>query len=104
VVDAMNCHKIDEKYQINNALNSFVSAKILCNQIIHSFVWIWCVDVSGTTIDSFLINSDKTKHKKLYLISLEEFNDFTQKVANSNPTEMTGVRNSKNGQWEFKSR
>ena len=103
VVDYMNNHHFDKAYQINNPRNKDVLGSTLCNQIIHSFVWVWIVDDVEDIISGFMVSSDRKRHSELYTVQLDDFRKFTQNVANSWPTKMTGKRNRETGQWEFQS-
>lgn len=103
-VDYMNCHRLDQKYQINNSVPKSLRGGLLCDQIIHSFVWTWVLSEDEGRLKGFIVSSDHKKHSEVYLVSLDDWLTYTQKIANSNPTTMQGTRNNKTGQWEFISR
>lgn len=100
-VDYMNCHRLDEKYQINNPISKSLRGGLLCDQIIHSFVWTWVLSEDEYRLNGFIVSSDHKKHSEVYLISFDDWLTYTQEIANSNPTTMHGTRNSETGQWEF---
>ena len=103
-VDDVNCHRIDRKYQLNNAVLKSTSARMLCDQIIHSFVWTWLTDECESKLYGFAVSSDRKRESELFVIDMERFIAYAQEVANSNPSEMRGIRNADTGQWEFVSR
>ena len=100
-VDYFNNHHIDSKYQLNNGLDKTVRAAILCDQIIHSFVWAWLTDDTGGHLDGFMVSSDRKKHSELIAVQLHDWLGFTRAVANSDPTCGLYIRDDAKGEWEF---
>lgn len=86
-VNIFNHHSTDKQYQLNNPFPKSVLAPVLCNQLIHSFVWLWGFD-ENEILSSFLVNSDKTKHKKLYEVKLIDFLEYCLEIANSWPSSL----------------
>lgn len=55
-----------------------IETKIICNSIIHSFVW--NLAYSGDNLLGFLISSDYDKIKVLYLVSIDEWIKYLRYV------------------------
>lgn len=102
-VDYMNCHHLDQKYQINNPTAKRLRGGVLCDQIIHSFVWTWIFDESGENLRGFIVSSDRKKHSEVYVVDMDDWLGYTQSTANSSPTHMKATRNMETGQWVFTS-
>lgn len=102
-VDYMNCHRLDEKYQINNPACKRVRGGVLCDQIIHSFVWTWISDEYEEILKGFIVSSDRKKHSEVYFVDMNDWLGYTQSIANSNPARIDSARNSETQQWEFTS-
>lgn len=102
-VDYMNCHHLDQKYQLNTPLPKKLPGGVLCDQIIHSFVWTWLVDESCEDLKGFIVSSDRKKHSEVYVVDIDNWLGYTQGIAKSNPARMEATRNTKTGQWGFSS-
>ena len=74
----MNSHNLERFYKLEDGSNSSMGLAVLCNTLIHSFVF--KVVVSNPeetdqkeTVIGVLVNSDYSKDKAVYHIELEEF-------------------------------
>ena len=75
-VDYMNCHRLDQKYQINNPVSKNLRGGILCDQIIHSFVWTWLVSDDECHLNGFIVSSDHKKHSEVYLVNIDDWSTY----------------------------
>lgn len=100
-VDYMNCHRLDEKYQIKNPTPKTLRGGLLCDQIIHSFLWTWVSDAADRNLNGFIVSSDRKKHSEVYVVDIDDWLGYTQRIANSHPTQIHGTRNLETGRWEF---
>jgi len=96
-VDHINWHRIDEKYQLNNARVTALPFPFLCDQIIHSFVWVWGY---GRNVNSFLVSSDRKKHSQLFQVSIYRFTEILLHMSGDYPSKVSGTR-VPDGNWTF---
>jgi hypothetical protein len=89
----------ERNYQFNNPIESELSASYLCNQIIHSFVWIWLYENKELT--HFSINSNQTRHKKIYQINIDNFINYCHEASNSWPSRGFGKFNKETQDFEY---
>lgn len=96
-VDLMNWHKIDEKYDLEQENQETRSLHWICNQVIHSFVFVIDFEDDGK-LSGFFISSDKERNKKLYQIRRKQILDILKLIGNDYPAHLDGERN-KEGDW-----
>lgn len=72
VVDLLNSHRIDELYEVENAIEITKPLSYITNQIIHSYIFLYSFK-ERNKIDGIIFNSDKSKHKEVYRLTLKEF-------------------------------
>jgi hypothetical protein len=90
VVDVLNWHKVEEKYQLNNPVPGTVSFSRICNIIIHSYVWIWECDEENVV--GIYLASDNTKNKKLINVNINELIVAFNSLSKSWPGEINMIR------------
>lgn len=71
VVDLLSLHRIDDLYEINNANKITKPFSYVTNQIIHSYIFEYAFK-SRNQIEGVVFNSDRSKKKEVYLLSLSE--------------------------------
>lgn len=49
-----------DRYDMRNGVNTTISLEYLCNQVIHSWIWVTCVTTSRR-LDGFVIASDRDR-------------------------------------------
>lgn len=96
-VDKMNWHKIDVKYDFTNRQKERRNLRWICNQVIHSYVFILGFDEKGK-ISCFYISSDREKNIKLYEVSRQEMLDIFKTIGSDYPSASHGYRG-KDGEW-----
>jgi hypothetical protein len=99
-VDLLNWHRIDEKYNLEKVNKEKRNLLWLCNQVIHSFVFILNFDDYGK-LSGFYVSSDRLRNKKLYQIERKQYLDILKLIGNDYPANSKGYRN-KSGDWIFK--
>jgi hypothetical protein len=80
IIDHLNWHHIEENYQLENELDDENNWKYFINQIIHSFTFMPVFNDSNN-FDGIMLNSDKSKNKNLYYISLHEIIKLLLKIS-----------------------
>lgn len=85
-VTLLNCHKIDELYDLNKKISYSMNLKNLCNLFIHSYVFTFYFHEKG--IVGIFVNSDFSRNKKLYRISLELIISILKQVGEDDPNEI----------------
>jgi hypothetical protein len=70
LIDHINWHRVDSNYNLEKSTKEENDWSYLINQIIHSFSFLFSYDDNGK-LDGFFLNSDKSKDKYLYFVSIE---------------------------------
>jgi hypothetical protein len=74
----------DRSYDFKNVHIEYMSLPYLCNQLIHSFVFVPHFGRHGT-LRGIFFNSDLSKDRKLYYLSISTLEMAFRKVANNYP-------------------
>ena len=85
----MNNHNPERFYKLEGGSNSLIGLAVLCNILIHSFIFKVVVsnaeETDGKeTVIGILVNSDYSKDKALYHIALEDFIKIIEETINDN--------------------
>lgn len=85
----MNNHDLEKFYDLANGRVSSLSLGVLCNTLIHSFVFRVAVsspeETDGKeTVSGIFVNSDYNKDKALYFIQLEDFFNIVEETISDN--------------------
>lgn len=96
-VDIMNWYKIDAKYNLGKEQQEKKNLLWICNQFIHSFVFVLNFDNFGK-LSSFYISSDRERNIKLYQIRRKEFLDILRLIGYDYPA-YTEMNRNKDGDW-----
>ncbi len=96
-IDLMNWHKIAEKYSFEKEVNLSKSLRWLCNQVIHSFVFVLDFDERGK-LSGIYVSSDRERNKYLYFVDRKTILTILKIVGNDYPHESRRIRDSK-GDW-----
>lgn len=101
VADVMNWHQIDELYDLSKKETRRFCPENLCNQIIHSFVFIPCLDDDQTdSLSGFFIVSDHRKGEELYFFGIDEIIRMLEAVANDSIESSFGRRDPESGEMK----
>jgi hypothetical protein len=97
-VDYMNCHKIDEFYDLQSTTTELRDLAYLCNQFIHSYVY-RAVISEDQRVDGFYVSSDRSRQKHLYFVTRASVLTAFRSVGRDDPTHFVLSRNHATGQW-----
>ncbi len=100
VVDVMNWHRIDELFDISSKKRRTFCPKELCHQIIHSFVFVPCLDDDTASLSGFFIASDWQKKKNLFFVNIDEIIKMLEAIANDNIERSIGQRDPESGEMK----
>jgi hypothetical protein len=67
-VDQLNWHNIEKLYNLHSWKRASLPIKMICNQFIHSYVFVPCINQSGSLIGLFVC-SDYKRSKQLFYIT-----------------------------------
>ena len=97
LVDIMNWHKINRKYDLSKETHETRDLEWICNQIIHSFVFIPIFRESGL-FDGAYVSSDRNKNRCVYYFTRKLMFDLFELIGNDYPSASQRVRG-EDGQW-----
>ena len=90
-VDALNRYQLEKLYNLKSGGEEQRSLPYLCNQFIHSYIFILAGD---TSIDGFFIASEHVRNKKVYYVHLSQVLHAFRSVGRDYPSEAQYVRDS----------
>ncbi len=91
-VDIMNWYKIDEKYDLSKETYESKNLRWICNQIIHSFVFVLEFRKSGL-FDGVFVSSDRDKNKRVHYLTRKLIFEIFDMVGNDYPYSSFYYRN-----------
>ena len=97
VVDALNCHRLEDLYEVESPKTITKPFSYVINQVIHSFVYFYTLKKKNE-LEGFLFNSDKSKNSVLYMIKLIDFIKLLSPIAGCYIGKST-MRRNKDGEW-----
>ena len=98
-VDYMNCHRIDELYDLHSDSVENRDLTFLCNQFIHSYVFSPVFD-QDSRVAGFYVSSDRARQKKVYFVELAQVLTAFRLVGRDAPRTFAMTRNETTGQFE----
>ncbi|MER9763721.1 hypothetical protein [Mesorhizobium sp. M0138] len=101
-------YDIEDHYNFSTPANVDLSIKDVANTIIHSFVFGETVQygrakrrkLNPSRVSGFIFNSDRSRDKGLWYVSLNSYVDILNTFGNDNPKKYVGVFNPSTGQWD----
>lgn len=96
--DFLNWHRIEELFDLDVSEARGVSARDLCNRIIHSFVFME-VAASRVGLVGFFFTSDKARRQGLWYVELEVFLKLVRDTGRDYPSSSHMVRDPKTDEW-----
>jgi hypothetical protein len=97
--DYLNAHRIDELFQLEWSLSETRDLEFVCHQFVHSFIFVPVQREQGE-LSGFYLSSDRSRHERLYFISLSQVLSAFRTVGRDYPTSLRLRRNLKTQQWE----
>lgn len=98
-VDYLNTADIDKFFELKNPIQEQKDIGFLCNQIIHSYVFLISIGEDGG-LEGFFVASDTMRSKKIYFVEIVQVIDAFRQVGSDYPRSITMQRNQKTDQWE----
>lgn len=90
--DLMNWHRVDELFDSSVSTKCRISLKDFCNQVIHSFVFISCVDEESQGLCGLLLASDRQKDESILYFDIDQVIDRLLAVAHDDIVRAEYVR------------
>ena len=94
----MNWHHIDRHYDIESKRSVTLPVLELCNQMMHSYIFIPVMGVDVNQLCSLLFTSDRKRGSFLFKIETLALADLFIEFADNYPVGSRGIRD-KDGQW-----
>lgn len=79
--DQLNWHQVDRFYDLNSRRQTTRNPQELCNQIIHSRVFLLDAPVEYPGLKGFFVNSDLSSSKNLFQVDLDVFTRLLRQAA-----------------------
>ncbi len=98
-VDYLNCHRVNELYNLSKKQCETRDIQYVCNQFIHSYVFSPLVERDGT-LQGIYVSSDKVRQHKVYFVTSAQIRTGLLSFGNDDPTSLHMCRNDQTGQWE----
>jgi hypothetical protein len=91
-----------ELYDLDDGNRETVSLRKLCNQLIHSFIFlVESDDEEDAAISSVIFNSDRNRNKHLYRIQIVDLVEVMRLVGNEYPSSMSMLYDPETGDWRI---
>ena len=81
VPDISNRHEIWDHYELENGSPDHITISHLCNQLIHSFVWLLSASEEENLFDGVYVASEKERDKHVYFLPVASLIDLCRQVA-----------------------
>jgi hypothetical protein len=96
--DLMNWHQLERWFDFSHGEPTSLKPRDLCNQIIHSWVFVPVVNETTNGLDEIMVSSDRDRQRRLYSIDILELARFFIAVGNGEESSLVMSRDS-TGQW-----
>ena len=98
-VNYMNWNRINRNYDLECPVSLQQSVAWIANKLVHSFVFMpKCNERSG--LESVLFNSDHTRRKHLYEVTIDQLIALFEEVSENDPASLCLVFNEKTGDYD----
>jgi hypothetical protein len=98
-VDYFHRTDVDELFNLEEPTHETRDLGFLCNQVIHSYVFVHSVNAEGK-LDGFFVSSDAMRRSRLYLFSLPVVLHAFRTVGRDYPSDGAFQFNEKTQDWE----
>ena len=99
-IHLLNWHDIDEHFDLENGSVTTVDIFYLCNQFVHSYVFIIELN-ENSRLEGFFVASDWQKNESLYFIDIEAVIGIFELVGNDYPSKEIYTFDSKKGDYQI---
>lgn len=89
-VTFLNWHRLQELYDFTSARTEHLPLRFVCNQVIHSYVFMPCITEAGV-FEGIFFCSDYERHKNLYGLDRTELIKVFHMVGNDYPNSRTFI-------------
>lgn len=96
--DHFNRDNLEKHYNLGKENTEARDIGFICNQVIHSFIFIFALSEAGQ-IDGIYLSSDKMRKSKLYFVPASTIIQLFRVVGRDYPSEQHLKRDPKTGQW-----
>lgn len=101
-VNKMNRVSIDILYDLEKSQSITKNIEFFCNQFIHSYVFVYSFDESNLLYGIY-VNSDRERHKNLYLVEVDQIIHLFEVVGNDSPAVVQMTYNSEEQDYDIRS-
>lgn len=95
-VDYLNWHDLDKNYDLSSRKSETRDMRFLCNQFIHSYVFI--IGETEGRLDGFFVASDRDRHSKCYFVDLKHVLKIFRTIGRDYPS-ISSFHRDDSGQW-----
>jgi hypothetical protein len=99
-VTSDNWHRLDENYNLMQETRVRPSLRFICNQFIHSYVFILGASSAGG-LGYIFFSSDKERNHRLFRMTTRSLARLFESVSRSRARWIWGIRNEATGDWEL---
>ena len=99
-VDALNWHKIDNLYKLDHAQEKKKKIRYLCDQIIHSFIFMVETDESRRLCGIYFC-SDRKKSEEVFQVNIDQIITLFEEIGNDYPMYAHWIRDLKTREWKL---
>ena len=79
-VDYLNCHRVDELYDLERSISCRMALRRICDLLVHSFVFLPLMTEDNSRLLGIYFNSDRTKDRSLYFLAWDEVREIVETV------------------------
>lgn len=97
-ITKLNWHHLDRHYDLRNPVKERISLGELCNQVIHSYVFMFSIKECGS-MNGIYICSDWKRSKTIYHIPVQKLISIFTSVGNDDPVSMHYEFDDKKGDY-----
>lgn len=98
----LNWLDIDKSYDLESSQTVTKDLIFLCNQFIHSYIFVEYFDTEGQ-LKGVFVSSDRERHESLYDLEIEQIIKIFEQVGNDYPTSITFNYAEKKRDYDVKS-
>ena len=96
--DRMYWHRVDEFYDLDDGRRVDLTLRDICNQFIHSWVFMEGFSDGGPGLDGVFVCSDSERKKRLLYFKVETLVRILRRAGEEEITSLSGVRGN-DGEW-----
>jgi hypothetical protein len=84
----LNWDKLERHFDLESGVDKILTARVVCNQIIHSFIFTLYSE-HGAGVDGFFVASDRAKDIEIYYLAIPTFAALMRRFASDEPSEVS---------------